>query len=288
MGDAGARAARNTAVRAIAEVAGKLASLVLFAALARAVGQSHLGVFVFAFAWVQIATTPIALGVDRYLLRQVARDRSRTDELVNVLALKLALALPIVALSFAALALLGYGGEARAAVYVLTPGLLMDSLARTLYSVFNAHERGDLLSLCLVVQRIGAAALGLGVLAAGYGVVAVAGTYTAGTALGLALAAVLLRRSIRVRVGGVTARAWRSLTAASLPFAAQDVFGVLLARLDAVLLSLIAVEAAVGRYGAAYRLFEATFFIASSIHGAVAAMYTYLTRDSEPAIHNVF
>ena len=48
---AGERAALNTVTRAVGEIVGKLASLVLFAALARKVGESDLGVYVFAFAW---------------------------------------------------------------------------------------------------------------------------------------------------------------------------------------------------------------------------------------------
>jgi O-antigen/teichoic acid export membrane protein len=73
-----------------------------------------------------------------------------------------------------------------------------------------------------------------------------------------------------------------------LPFAVQDVFGVLLFKLDAVILSLMGTTVAVGRYGAAYRLFEATFFIHVSLVGAFAAMYTYLSPSSVPSVGAVF
>ncbi len=49
----GERVAKNTLLRAIGEILGKLASLLLFAVLAREVGVSDLGAFVFAFAWVR-------------------------------------------------------------------------------------------------------------------------------------------------------------------------------------------------------------------------------------------
>ena len=42
---------------------------------------------------------------------------------------------------------------------------------------------------------------------------------------------------------------WRSVGLGSIPYAVQDVFTVLLFRIDAVILSLIASDAAVGRYG---------------------------------------
>jgi O-antigen/teichoic acid export membrane protein len=44
----------------------------------------------------------------------------------------------------------------------------------------------------------------------------------------------------------------------------------------------------VGRYGAAYRLLESTFFLTVAIAGAFAAMFTYLSHDTEPTIRAAF
>ena len=49
---AGRRAAKNTIVRALGEIVGKGASLVLFAVLAREVGDDGVGAYVLAFAFV--------------------------------------------------------------------------------------------------------------------------------------------------------------------------------------------------------------------------------------------
>ena len=58
---AGERAAKNTAVRAAGELAGRVASLVLFAGVARSLGEDGLGAFVLALAFLDITTTPIEL-----------------------------------------------------------------------------------------------------------------------------------------------------------------------------------------------------------------------------------
>jgi O-antigen/teichoic acid export membrane protein len=283
------RAAKNTVVRLVGEVVGKLASFVLFAALARAAGEAGLGIFVFAFAFAQIATTPVGLGFDRYMLRQVAKDRRTIEELFyNVLALKLSLAVPILAIAFVVVNVLDYDATTRAAVYVLSAGVLLDLLAKSVFYVFNAFERGELLAITVVVQRVGTAALGLAALAAGFGVVTVAAVYTLGAAVGLALALVLLARRVGLPRLSVSRSRWRGLTRRSLPYATQDIFGVLLAKVDVVLLSFLATEAVVGRYGAAYRLLEATFFVTSALTGAFSAMYTYLDDRSTPSIQSVF
>ncbi len=80
---------RNTTVRAVAELLGKFASLALLAVLAREEGTDGVGVFVFAMAWSELATTPIGMGLDRYFLRRVAVERAELERgLSNVIALK--------------------------------------------------------------------------------------------------------------------------------------------------------------------------------------------------------
>jgi O-antigen/teichoic acid export membrane protein len=98
----------------------------------------------------------------------------------------------------------------------------------------------------------------------------------------------LLHRTIGMPARAVSHRRWRALAASSMPFAAQDIFSVILARIDTLMLALIATQAAVGRYGAAYRLFESTFFITYALTGAFSAMYTRLGPDSDPPLASVF
>jgi O-antigen/teichoic acid export membrane protein len=288
-GAAGQRAARNTAARALGEIAGKLASLAVFIALARTVGEAELGDFVLALAWVEVAMIPIALGSERYILHEVARDRTRVHELLyNGIALKLTRAVPITVVSFALLEVLDYSSQTRQAVYILTVGVLMDSFMHTLSSIFNAFERGTLVATTIVVQRTTAAALGLAALAAGGGIVEVSVTYTIGTTTGFALGLVLMRRTVGLPAPRIARDVRARLARASRGYGIQDILGVLLAKLDAVLLSLLASAAAVGRYGTAYRLLESTFFLTIAVLGAFAAMFTYLDRDSEPSVQTVF
>src|SRR5207302_10795799 len=96
------RAARNTTARAVGELLAKLASLAFFAAMARSLGQTGVGVFVFALAWAEISMLVASLGLDRALVRWIARDRSRSAALfADSAAIKVALAIPIALISFA-------------------------------------------------------------------------------------------------------------------------------------------------------------------------------------------
>ena len=270
-------------------MAAKLASLAFYAVLARKLGQTGVGVFVFALAWAEISMLLASLGLDRALVLWIARDRSRAAGLfADSTALKATLAAPIALVSFALVNVLAVGSTARVAIYLLTLGALFDALTRVAVGVFTALERAELTATTTIAQRFLTAAVGIAVLVAGGAVVAAAATYVAAAAVGFAFATFLVRRRLGVERAGVSPRRWRELSVGSIPFAIQDTFTVLLFRIDAVLLSLIATDAAVGRYGSAYRLFEATFFLTYALGAAFSPMYAYLGRDTEPTVQSAF
>ena len=287
--DAGARAVRNTVVRATSDIAGKVLSFVLFAALARALDQSAVGIYFFGLAFVQLAAVPVDLGLDRLLLRRVSEDRSASDDLLwNVLAVKLALAVPVVPIVILIVNIAGYDSTTRETVYVLAGAMIVEAMSRAMQAVFMANERNELLAAYFILQRLVGTAIGLFALAEGYGVVAVAGGYAAGAIVGLVVAAVLMARRLGFPRLRFDRAGWPKLARTSLPFAVHESFTLLLLKLDAVMLSLLSTQAAVGRYGVASRLYESTFFITFAITGAVAPMYVYLTRDSTPTVGAVF
>jgi O-antigen/teichoic acid export membrane protein len=285
---AATRAARNTAVRAVADLTGKFASLALFVVLAREEGPVGVGIFVFALAWSELAIALVNMGYDRYLLRLVAGDRAELDRgFFNVLTLKLVRAIPVVAFSSGLVLILGEDETTRVCVLVLTAALLLDGLTFTVHAAFNALERAELVAASLITQRLVSGGLGVVLLVSGFGVEAVAVAYAAGSALGFALAMALLARRIGMPARVLPRGPRRELNRRSLPFAAQDLMAAGVARVDAVILAALATQAIVGYYGAAYRLLEATLFLSVALQGAFAAMYTYLSERTEPSINAV-
>jgi O-antigen/teichoic acid export membrane protein len=287
--EAGQRAAKNTAVRAAGEIIGKLGSLVLLAVMARELGDERLGIFVFALAWAEVAMTPVGLGIDRYLLRQVAEDRSRLDSYFwNALRLKLYRGIPVTAASIVLVYALDYGRDTELTVSIITVGLLLDTMARTMQNVFNAFERGELVASPIVAQRLVAAAVGVALVLAGFGVVEVAIAFSLGALVRLLLSLALLRRRLVWPAMVAPEDVRREIRRHSLTFTTQDLFGLVLARADVLLLAALATDAVVGQYGAAYRLFEATTFIEVALVGAFIAMYAYLGPDTDPSLPDVF
>jgi O-antigen/teichoic acid export membrane protein len=286
---AGERAIMNTAYRSAGEITGRFASLLLFAQAGRSLGQTGLGAFVFAVVFTGIVMIPVNLGLDRYTLRSIAADRSAAPGLFfNVLALKLAIGVPVLGLSFLALHFTGASETAQETSWVLAPGVFCDSIVRTQLAVFAARERNGPPAAADTINRVLSAALGITALRLGYGVVSVGVAYSIGSATAVVLGFVFMRRTIGIPVGTLHPHAWPALASRSLPFFVQDLFATLLSTLDTFILSVLATQTAVGRYGAAYRLFESTYFIPGALLGAFSAMYTYLRPDSIPSLSSVY
>jgi O-antigen/teichoic acid export membrane protein len=108
------------------------------------------------------------------------------------------------------------------------------------------------------------------------------------TGVAALLAMVLLRRDGHLHGARLDAGHRRELRRHSLPFAAQELFSVGIARGDAVLLAALASATVVGLYGAGYRLLESTLFIPLALQTAFAAMFTYLQADGDPPIRAVY
>jgi O-antigen/teichoic acid export membrane protein len=282
------RVARNTVLRAIADVIGKVASLVLFAFIARALGVETLGNYVLALSVVQLIWALSGFGLDQMALRDIARDRTVVEDLFfDVITFKLVIGTLVLVATTIGVAAIGYSREVVVLVAILGASGLLMLLSSTAQAVFQAHEQMEYYLMAYVPNKILAAVIGIVVLAAGAGIVAVAIGALAATAVGFVVALVLLYRFFarpraRLRLGSIP-----SLFRAAFPFGFEELTGVILYRADVVLLSLLTTSIVVGNYGAAYRLLEGTFFLAWSVGSSILPMFSYLSRDTDPTLDRV-
>src|SRR4029450_6641479 len=176
--------------RLLADVGGKVGSVVLFIVMGRKLGDASFGVFTFAYSLVAIVTALADFGQDKVLTREVARERGLLDRyFLNTLVLKLGLALPALAVAVAALAAGGRSNETVATAALLGPAgaadllgaaVLVDLLASTAYATFQAYERLEFIPVALITERFVTAAAGIVALLLGAGVVTSAAVFLGG------------------------------------------------------------------------------------------------------------
>ncbi len=81
---------------------------------------------------------------------------------------------------------------------------------------------------------------------------------------------------------------WWPLMRMAAPVGLAGVFGTVLFRVDTAILAWFETPDVVGNYGAAYRLFEAAFFLSWAVGTAVYPVFSRLSPTSDPPVRVVF
>jgi O-antigen/teichoic acid export membrane protein len=270
------RIAFGTLARSTGEAVGKLASLVFFVVIARHLGEEQFGDFIFGLSLSTVLLIVAGLGMQEMLGREVAKDPRRADDLVwNVMVIKTLVLVAVLVVVAAVVAVQGRSLETAAAILIVSVGIGLEYQAGTLYAVFDGRERQQYVATTLIVNRISTALMGIGAAVAGATLVTIAILFTAGSALGVVTAYWLMHRFVLRPSTRIEPRTWRALIRASLPLGVLALLGTVSFRTSVVLLGLFAAGSAdVGEYGAAYRLLEATLFVASAFSAAVLPWFS--------------
>ena len=279
---AGRRVARNAIARTIGEVVAKGASVAFFVVMARKLGASSFGDFMFALSLTSIVVLASGFGTEDLLAREVARDRSRVhDYLSNVVAVKGPTSFALVLASAGVLALLDYPQQVVVVVVLVGCGVAFENLGKAWASVFQAFERMEFVAVALILQRTLTAVAGSALLLAGAGLVVAAAVFLLGAVAGCLAGLFTLRRFVVRPERRVDRRRFWPLIKAGIPIGLITVLFQLLLKVDQTLLGFLAEgkdNRQVGFYAAAMRLVEATMFIPWSFS---AAMLPWLAKQED-------
>jgi len=284
------RIARNTAVQLGGAIVGKLLTFAFYVLLARRLGEARFGDFVFSLSLALLVTAVSDLGTDAILTREVARRPAAARDLFwSGVAVKLTLGALGVAVAVAIGIGGGYGRPVEVAIALFALTAVLDNVANSIGAVFQAHDDLWPATLAQLLERGFVAIAGIALVAAGGGVVDVAAIYVAGAAVGIAyLARSLRRRGVGPGPVDVPRAHLRWLVVTSLPLALSVLFGAILFRVDATILSFLKGNGAVGIYGVATQLLESTLFISFAFVSAMVPTLARLGRGTLPSISSAY
>ena len=269
------RALKNTAIQAVSQLVTWTLSWFLLVILPRKLGDASFGKLFFALSYGMIFSQFINLGLNTFLVREVAvlhpspdlspeeneRRRSTLSALLgNVFSLKLALALVVFALQSALIFVLKDDPETREAILIIGLGTCLGAFTQTLSGVFQGLETMLGSNVALIAEKAVVTGGCWFLLAHGYGLRAACWAHTAAAVLAFLISLGWLQRIERF------VPAWdrvliRRVFMGGLPFLVWVIFGEIYVRIDVMMLSLMTSDAVVGWYGAATRLYGTLLFI---------------------------
>jgi O-antigen/teichoic acid export membrane protein len=259
------------------------ALLVLF--LPRYLGDTGLGQVQFAMSFAALFATVVGLGVRQYIIKEVARDRSKVEELLGAaMGLRIISSLAVLAVIFLIGQYTGYSSEAKTVLYIAALWMVVNNLANLIGAVLQGQEnmsvpalgeltnKGFELTASLVVLVV----LGLGVLA--YAVVLLMGAVAE-----VAVVAGYLARRTPIRIN-FRLPLFRVLLIGGLPFILMSMLQNLYSNVNVVMLRFLTAEEVVGWYAAALQIFKAVGFLPVAL---TTAMLPTLARVHSTDVHGL-
>jgi O-antigen/teichoic acid export membrane protein len=249
-----ARVLKNASTLLLNQAIMVVSSFAITIPMARIWGAERFGRYAFAMAFAELFAFSFDWGLNWLLSREVARQRERVALYVNnALGLTIPLSLMTMALLVLAVNLLGYGSETKLAVVLSGAWLLLEVLASLwVKGAFHAFERMEYETAPLLAERALAVILGLLVVLTRRGLIALLTVLVATKVLKLALSILIYRWRIARPGVAFDWSFWKHLIRAAFPFGLTLAFGVLYARVDIALLSVLTGdEAEIGFFRAA-------------------------------------
>jgi O-antigen/teichoic acid export membrane protein len=258
----------NLLVMATGQIATWALSTVYLVLVSRYLGPGRQGELSLATSVVAVFGLILALGMDTFITRAVARAPERTGTLASTaMMVRGAVAIPVLAALYIYAHVAHLNAETRQATYIMAVSALVGALGGVLLAAFQGHEQMSRLTIGVVVQNVLDLALAILVIRLHGSVLAFAAIPVLVTLTLLALNLYWVRRIARL-TWHVSLWDVREVVRGSLAFWANSVFLTIYIYIDSVILFSLAGARAVGFYAPATRMFSVALFLPTII-GAV-------------------
>lgn len=253
-------ATRKIAYNTVVQIAGKVIVTIMAAAsvaiLTRYLGPDGYGKFTIALVFLSFFSIMADLGLFTIVVREISKDKSRTEEIVgNAMSLRLLLTVAVMLLAIGIGWLFPYTTDIKIGIAIASLSLLFGLLNSSLITVLQARLRMDYSVIADIIGRAVSLAAVIVVAWLNLGYFAVVGTAAVGALATFLTSNYFVRRMIKVRFLGDRAL-WKKLFMESLPLGIVITLTFIYFRLDTILLSVFRSNAEVGLYGAAYKIIE--------------------------------
>lgn len=253
--------------------------------LARSLGVFDFGLLTAALAYFAILSSVADFGFNRFLIREVAKDKSKALELLwNVIMLRVTLT----SVFFAIFSVILYSfdpDKMRVGLILLASlATLPQAIAFTFDAIFVAIQKLQFSALALFISSLVTVLVGLYLVKNGFGSLGAVNALIIGQTIYAAILGVLLYKNEKLILSTIRLETMKKVVVGSLPYGLLAVLGLLYFRIDAILLSYIKGSFETGIYGVAYKFLEAVTFIPSAFS---MALFPVLARVHDTSVSDV-
>jgi len=278
------RIAKNTIFLASSNIIGFVFSFFFLVYTTRYLGTERYGLLSFAIAFASITIFLADIGISSVIVRDVARDRSKTAIYIgNSILMKVVLA-AITLLSTAAIGFaLGYPFSTMKVVMVILLSLIVVSFSGIISSVVSAYEIMEYISIGTVIYNLIMLTFALLAISSGVDVYGFAYVYLFSSFISLGYFALVALRKLPRPRWDIDISLWKYMIKEAIPFGLSSVFVRVYYYVDTVMISLLILNPneVMGWYNAAYRMVIILSFIPVTFLGSIYPIMSkfYVSSD---------
>lgn len=270
------RIVKNIGVTGFAQVLTSLMAFVLLLYLARILGEADFGIYNFAMSITTLFVVITDLGVNQFLVREIAREKDRSSEYVNS---AVTLKIPLSIMTFIGIVMFswifGYNTKFNILLYLLGLYNILLTVSSTYLSLFQAWEKMEYVAAFQIIEKVIVVSLGLYLLMLGYDVVAIGFAYFIAGLFDICVALIISKKIIKHGLN-FNLKFQKNILIKALPLAVGSIFSMIFFRIDSVILGFLKGYAAVGIYTVAYNPLLTLSSILSGMFSS--ALYPVMSR----------
>lgn len=280
---------KQTSWLILAQVLTKIIGFFYTIFLAKNLGVEDFGLYTVALAYFSIISSIADFGFNRYLIREVAKDRLKVHQLFcNIGIFRLTVSAVIFGI-FAIVLYLFDQDKFRVSLILLAAlAILPQSIALTLDGIFIALKKLQFSALAFLLASLANAIIGLFLINKEFG--------TVGAIDALLISQLIYGLSLFILFGLVQGLHFTKIELSiikkaiigGLPYSLIGILGLIYFRIDVIILSYIKGSFETGLYGAAYRSLEAIIFIPSSFAAALFPTLAKLHDNQHLEIKKIY
>lgn len=256
---------------------------------ARYLGVEGYGTLALAMAFAGIFTVLMDLGLNTLIIREIARNKSLTQNYAaNVILIKILLSIITFFLILLITNTLGYNQETLYTIYCITLYTIFSTFSLLFYSIFQAHEKMEYKSLGVILSSI--LVLSGVLLAIHYevNIIQFALIYSVVGVLILAYTIFIFTWKFSFPKIHFNKDLWVNLIKEAWPFGVTGISLSIYAWIDTIILSSIQGQGAVGLYNASYNLMVVLLFIPIVFNNALFPLMSQYYLSSKKSLNITF
>lgn len=263
----------------VSQILSRLVSFFYVIYLAGTLGVLDFGLYSVALAYFAIISSVADFGFNRFLIREVAKDRLKAPALLsNIVMARLTLTAVLFAVFAVLLYILDADKERVSITLLAVLAILPQSAALAFDGIFAALQKLQFSAVAFLLAGLSTALTGWFLVSRGFGPTGAVDALLLGQLIYAMVGLILLIKEEGLLLSGIKVSVIKEAVKGSLPYGLLMILGLLYFRIDAVLLAYIKGNFDTGIYGVAYKFLEAATLIPA---GFSLALFPVLARLHE-------